>query len=84
MKGQAVRRQGGPARGQSGGGDGMADQRREQMLQAALEVIVERGYPDTRITDVAERAGASPALVIYYFNVNDGIRHIAGTILDIN
>jgi hypothetical protein len=27
----------------------MADQRREQMLQAALKVIVERGYADTRI-----------------------------------
>jgi AcrR family transcriptional regulator len=39
----------------------MADQRREQMLQAALKVIVERGYADTRIADVAERAGASPA-----------------------
>jgi hypothetical protein len=30
------------------GGEGMADQRREQMLQAALKVIVERGYADTR------------------------------------
>jgi AcrR family transcriptional regulator len=70
MKAQAG---GGAARvkGQAGGGDGMADQRREQMLQAALEVIVERGYPDTRITDVAERAGASPALVIYYFKTRD-------------
>ncbi len=58
-------------KGQAGGGDGMADQRRQQMLQAALEVIVERGYPDTRITDVAERAGASPALVIYYFKTRD-------------
>ncbi|HLH58447.1 MAG TPA: TetR/AcrR family transcriptional regulator [Streptosporangiaceae bacterium] len=48
-----------------------ADQRREQMLQAALEVIVQRGYPDTRITDVATRAGASPALVIYYFKTRD-------------
>lgn len=36
-----------------GGGEGMADQRREPMLQAALEVIVERGYADTRIADVA-------------------------------
>jgi len=35
-----------------GVGEGMADQRREQMLQAALEVIVERGYADTRIADV--------------------------------
>jgi AcrR family transcriptional regulator len=49
----------------------MADQRREQMLQAALEVIVERGYAETRIADVAERAGASPALVIYYFKTKD-------------
>ncbi len=55
----------------AGNAAGMADQRREQMLRAALEVIVERGYPDTRITDVAERAGTSPALVIYYFKTRD-------------
>ena len=48
-----------------------ADERREQMLRAALEVIVERGYADTRITDVAERTGTSPALVIYYFKTRD-------------
>ena len=53
------------------GAAGMADQRREQMLRAALEVITERGYPDTRVTDVAERAGTSPALVIYYFKTRD-------------
>jgi AcrR family transcriptional regulator len=41
------------------------------MLRAALEVIVERGFPDTRIADVAERAGTSPALVIYYFKTKD-------------
>ena len=56
---------------QAGGAAGMADQRREQMLRAALEVITERGYPDTRVTDVAERAGTSPALVIYYFKTRD-------------
>src|SRR5271170_7041950 len=48
-----------------------AEQRREQMLRAALEVIVERGYAETRIADVAERAGTSPALVIYYFKTRD-------------
>ena len=48
-----------------------ADQRREQMLHAALEVISARGYADTRIADVAERAGVSPALVIYYFKTKD-------------
>ena len=55
----------------SGEAAGAAEQRREQMLRAALEVIVERGYADTRIADVAERAGTSPALVIYYFKTRD-------------
>ena len=50
---------------------GTADQRREQMLRAALEVIQERGYAESRIADVAERAGTSPALVIYYFKTKD-------------
>ncbi len=50
---------------------GTADQRREQMLRAALQVISERGYPETRIADVAERIGISPALVIYYFKTKD-------------
>src|SRR5215469_9986212 len=50
---------------------GTAYQRREQMLQATLDVISARGYADTRIADVAERAGVSPALVIYYFKTKD-------------
>jgi AcrR family transcriptional regulator len=50
---------------------GTADHRREQMLRAALECIAERGYADTRIADVAERTGISPALVIYYFKTKD-------------
>jgi len=48
-----------------------AEQRREQLLRAALDVIVARGYADTRIADVAEHAGTSPALVIYYFKTRD-------------
>jgi len=48
-----------------------ADSRREQMLVAALDVIAERGFPDTRISDVATAAGTSPALVIYYFKTRD-------------
>jgi AcrR family transcriptional regulator len=62
MTEQAVRSAEGPA---------TADARREQMLRAALSVISERGYPDTRIADVAEQAGVSPALVIYYFKTRD-------------
>jgi len=61
-------------------GPGIADQRRGQMLHAALEVISERGFADTRIADIAERIGISPALVIYYFKTKDqllteAIRH---------
>jgi len=52
---------------------GTTDNRREFMLRAALFVIAERGFTDTRIADVAERAGTSPALVIYYFSTKDNL-----------
>src|ERR1700730_18852682 len=61
----------GPAVEALGTAPGTADLRREQMLRAALEVIADRGYADTRIADVAERTGISPALVIYYFKTKD-------------
>jgi AcrR family transcriptional regulator len=48
-----------------------ADGRREQLLESALAVIAERGFPETRIADVAADAGISPALVIYYFKTRD-------------
>src|ERR1700756_4548003 len=60
--------------GSSEGQNGMAQSskaRREQLLRSALEIIVTRGYADTRIADVAEHAGISPALVIYYFKTRD-------------
>jgi AcrR family transcriptional regulator len=47
------------------------DDRKDQILRSALEIISERGFPDTRIADVAERVGVSPALVIYYFKTKD-------------
>lgn len=45
--------------------------RRIQMLRAAAELICERGFSETRISDVAKRAGVSSALVIYYFGTRD-------------
>lgn len=50
-----------------------ADARRAQMLAATLACIIERGFPETRISDVAARAGVSPALVIYYFKTKDDL-----------
>jgi AcrR family transcriptional regulator len=54
-------------------GPGVAAARRVQMLRAALEVICERGFADTRISDIAERSGISPALVIYYFKTKEAL-----------
>ena len=53
--------------------EAVADVRRDQMLVAASHLIAERGFADTRIADVAQRVGASPALVIYYFGTKDSL-----------
>jgi AcrR family transcriptional regulator len=55
----------------AGATSGGQDQRRTQILRAALDVIVDRGYPETRIADVAARVEVSPALVMYYFKTKD-------------
>jgi AcrR family transcriptional regulator len=46
-------------------------QRRMEILEAAADVIARRGLCETRIADVAKRAGASSALVLYYFESKD-------------
>ena len=43
------------------------DARRQRVLEAALAAITERGIPDTRMADIAARAGMSPGHVLYYF-----------------
>jgi len=47
--------------------------RKPQLLQAAAEVIAERGFAATRIADVAERAGTSPPGVLYWFESRDDL-----------
>src|SRR5438034_11529544 len=49
----------------------LSEVRRRQILQAAVTVIGERGLCDTRIADIAERAGTSSALILYYFESKD-------------
>lgn len=44
--------------------------RREQILDAARELFAARGYATTT-SDVAERVGVSPALVVKYFGTKD-------------
>jgi AcrR family transcriptional regulator len=45
--------------------------RRQEILEAAVEVIAERGVCGTRIADIAERGGTSAPLVLYYFESKD-------------
>ncbi|MGN6794682.1 MAG: TetR/AcrR family transcriptional regulator [Streptosporangiaceae bacterium] len=40
---------------------------RTRVLQAAVAAICERGLADTRVSDIADRAGISPGNVMYYF-----------------
>lgn len=49
-------------------GRGTNPQRRHRVLRAAAEAIAERGFAETRIADIADRAGMSPGHVMYYFS----------------
>ncbi|MFG3661888.1 TetR/AcrR family transcriptional regulator [Streptomyces sp. NPDC047706] len=40
---------------------------RERLLQAAVELVNERGYDATTLADIADRAGSARGLVSYYF-----------------
>jgi AcrR family transcriptional regulator len=51
----------------------LSDARRRQILKAAVQVIASKGLCDTGIKDVADQAGTSPALVIYYFGTKDAL-----------
>jgi AcrR family transcriptional regulator len=56
--------------------------RRPAILTAAAEVISERGVQNTRISDVAERAGTSAPGVLYWFSSKDELLAEALTFSD--
>jgi AcrR family transcriptional regulator len=45
--------------------------RHKEILEAAARVITDRGLAETRISDIAERCGVSPGLILYYFESKD-------------
>jgi AcrR family transcriptional regulator len=45
--------------------------RRPQILATATELVREKGLWNVRISDIARRAGISPASVVYYFGSKD-------------
>jgi AcrR family transcriptional regulator len=41
--------------------------RRKEILEAAVDLFIHRGYASTKITDIAERVGMSTGLMFHYF-----------------
>jgi TetR/AcrR family fatty acid metabolism transcriptional regulator len=49
------------------------DDKRKQILKAAVRVFAEKGYHGARISDVAEAAGVAYGLVYHYYGNKDGL-----------
>jgi AcrR family transcriptional regulator len=47
--------------------------RLDDLLHTAVEVILERGFANTRTADVAKAAGVSQALVFYHFATKEAL-----------
>jgi AcrR family transcriptional regulator len=45
----------------------LTEARRDEILAATSKTIADRGLCETRIADIADEIGASPALILYYF-----------------
>ena len=56
------------------------EDRRQAILEAAREVFLERGYAETNIDAVVERAGASKATVYALFGNKDGLFNAVTTL----
>lgn len=52
---------------------GVADTRREQVKRAALECLLEQGFADLSVKDIARRAGVSTGVLYHYFKNKDDI-----------
>ncbi|MGA4543477.1 TetR family transcriptional regulator [Uniformispora flossi] len=51
----------------------MTSRRREEILAAARELFLRKGYAATSIADIAATAGASKAVVFYHFKTKESI-----------
>jgi AcrR family transcriptional regulator len=50
-----------------------AEERRERILQAALEVFAARGYREASMAVIAEAAGITPAVIYDHFSSKEGL-----------
>ncbi|MFE0381403.1 TetR/AcrR family transcriptional regulator [Streptomyces inhibens] len=51
--------------------------RRQQLIEATIDLISTRGYPATSLSAIAERAGLSKAAVLYHFSSKDNLTRAA-------
>ncbi|MDA2811340.1 helix-turn-helix domain containing protein [Nocardiopsis sp. RSe5-2] len=49
------------------------EQRRKQIMEAAVQEVVERGYEGASLTRIAKRAGVAKGLVWHYFTDKDDL-----------
>jgi AcrR family transcriptional regulator len=49
------------------------EERRRRILEAAVDVLLARGYAGTRVVDIAKAAGTSSGLVLYHFKSLEGV-----------
>lgn len=47
--------------------------RREEILRATVDEVIERGFASTRVADVAARLGISTGLVFYHFDSKEAL-----------
>src|SRR5919206_4948374 len=59
--------------GRPRGHDPRRPERLEQILEAACRAILDRGFPATRIADIAQAAHVSTGTVHYYFATKDEV-----------
>ena len=48
-----------------------SERTRQRILDAAAEVLAERGYAEARLTDIAARAGMQAGSLYYHFSSRD-------------
>jgi AcrR family transcriptional regulator len=51
----------------------IADRRRAELLEAARQMVVERGMASTRVTDIAGATNVSGGLIHYHFATKDDL-----------
>ncbi len=49
------------------------ERRREEILEAALDQFIRRGYAATKIKDIADKAGMSVGLLFHYFESKEAL-----------